>query len=395
MEYIKIKEFAKVVSGSTPKTNVEEYWNGQYPWITPAELDKNTQYIYETRRKLTDLGVKSANLNLLKKGSVLLTSRAPIGKVAIAGIDLYCNQGFKNLVCNEQIIVPQYLYYWLSSKVDYLNSLGRGATFKEISKSIVEEIEVPIHKLEIQQKIATILDKSQSLIDKRKEQIEVCDELVKSLFYEMFGDAVLNPKGWDIRDLGTLGYFKNGMNYKQSDSGFNIKFLGVSEFKYGNTINNSNILPILELQQEPNEEYLLKKGDIIFVRSNGSKELVGRSILVRELEEKTIYSGFCIRYRNQYGEVIPDFLIQLFLNQNFKKSFKKDSRGANINNLNQQMLSSLKVIVPPLSLQNKFATQVEKIEQQKTLLEQSLKELENSFNSLMQMAFKGELFNGI
>lgn len=162
-----------------------------------------------------------------------------------------------------------------------------------------------------------------------------------------------------------MGYFKNGMNYKQSDSGFNIKFLGVGEFKYGNIISSANILPTLELQEKPNEEYLLKMGDIVFVRSNGSKELVGRSVLVRELEEDTTYSGFCIRYRNQYSEMMPEFLIQLFLNENFKKTFKQDSRGANINNLNQQMLSVLKIIVPSIEIQKQFIDFVEQVDKLK------------------------------
>ncbi|WP_346898394.1 restriction endonuclease subunit S [Clostridium sp. UBA7503] len=388
MEYkmMKLGDIATFVNGYAFKPN--EWDTKGFPIIRIQNLNNlNQTFNYYSG----DIDEKY----LVTKGDILISWSASIGVFEWYREDSVLNQHIFKVNFDKIKMNTIYFKFMVSIALKRAMQYMHGSTMKHITKGYFDAIEVPVPSLEIQQKIATILDKAQSLIDKRKEQIEACDELVKSLFYVMFGDPVLNPKGWHIRDLGTLGYFKNGINYKQSDSGFNIKFFGVSEFKYGNTINNSNILPTLELQQEPNEEYLLKKGDIIFVRSNGSKELVGRSILVRELEEKTIYSGFCIRYRNQCREIIPDFLIQLFLDQNFKKSLKKDSRGANINNLNQQMLSSLKVIVPPLSLQNKFATQVEKIEQQKTLLEQSLKELENSFNSLMQMAFKGELFNGI
>ncbi len=193
----------------------------------------------------------------------------------------------------------------------------------------------------------------------------ILDDNVKSRFIEMFGDPVINTKKWDIKKLGELGYFKNGMNYKQSDSGFDIKFLGVGEFKHGNIINNSNILPTLELQEKPNNEYLLKDGDIVFVRSNGSKELVGRSVLIKKLEEDTTYSGFCIRYRNQSNKITPEFLINLFSDEGFKSYFKKDSRGANINNLNQQMLSSLNIVLPPIELQNEFATFVKQVDKLK------------------------------
>lgn len=385
MEYIKIKEFAKVVSGSTPKTNVEEYWNGQYPWITPAELDKNTQYIYETRRKLTDLGVKSANLNLLKKGSVLLTSRAPIGKVAIAGINLYCNQGFKNLVCNEQIIVPQYLYYWLSSKVDYLNSLGRGATFKEISKSIVEEIEVPIHKLEIQQKIANILDKAQSLIDKRKEQIEACDELVKSLFYEMFGDPVKNDKHLPKIKLQELGEWKSGGTPSRSNNNYyngNIPWLSSGELnsiytQESNEYITEDAVTNSSAKLIPVESLLLGMYDTAALKStiNLVECTCNQAIVFAKLNDAKVSTVF-IYYCIQIG----------------KEFYKSQQRGVRQKNLNLSMVKDMEVLFPPLPLQNKFAAQVEKIEQQKTLLEQSLKELENNFKSLMQRAFKGELF---
>ncbi|WP_346880459.1 restriction endonuclease subunit S [Clostridium sp. UBA3061] len=382
MEYIRLGDLYKITKGKKVDA-LEEINNDSVRYIQIDDLRNNNNIKY---------CMSNGKYVFAKKEDLIIAwDGANAGTIGY-GIEGAIGSTLALLRTDNKLVYTPFIGRYMQAQSKTLRDKCMGATIPHIQKSVLEDILIPKYDIKIQQKIATILDKAQSLIDKRKEQIEAYDELVKSLFYEMFGDAVLNPKGWDIRDLGTLGYFKNGMNYKQSDSGFNIKFLGVSEFKYGNTINNSNILPTLELQQEPNEEYLLKKGDIIFVRSNGSKELVGRSILVRELEEKTIYSGFCIRYRNQCREVIPDFLIQLFLDQNFKKSLKKDSRGANINNLNQQMLSSLKVIVPPLPLQNKFAAQVEKIEQQKKLLEQSLKELENNFNSLMQRAFKGELF---
>lgn len=388
MEYIKIKEFAKVVSGSTPKTNVEEYWNGQYPWITPAELDKNTQYIYETRRKLTDLGVKSANLNLLKKGSVLLTSRAPIGKVAIAGIDLYCNQGFKNLVCNEQIIVPQYLYYWLSSKVDYLNSLGRGATFKEISKSIVEEIEVPIHKLEIQQKIATILDKAQSLIDKRKEQIEACDELVKSLFYEMFGDPVKNDKGWESYVLEDVtNFITYGLTIRPNYVEIGVPLISAKEIKCGKVdlMNAANISE--EDFNSLSDKARPQKGEILFSKTGS----IGHCAYI-EVDTKFAVTQNAARISLKNTWLNGKWMLYYLRTHYIQQLSNNLAKGNAVRDLQIQDMKKLPIMTPPLHLQNKFAAQVEKIEQQKQLLEQSLAELENNFNSLMQRAFKGELF---
>lgn len=136
MTRYKLSEICKIVSGSTPKTNVPEYWDGENVWITPAEITDKTFIVYDSQRKLSNLGVEKTHLSSFPKGTVILSSRAPIGKVAIAGVEMFCNQGFKNLICSEKIM-NEYLYWFLKGKTKYLNSLGRGATFKELSAKII------------------------------------------------------------------------------------------------------------------------------------------------------------------------------------------------------------------------------------------------------------------
>lgn len=181
-----ISDIGTVVGGSTPKTNVEEYWNGEYRWISPAELQQDSGVIYESVKKITKAGIESCSLQELPVGTVILSSRAPIGKVAIAGNTFYCNQGFKNIVCKE-VIRPRYLYSLLLFNTEYLNSLGRGATFKEISKSIVESIKIPVPKIEKQiefEDFVEHLDKSKLAVQKSLEQLET---LKKSLMQKYFG----------------------------------------------------------------------------------------------------------------------------------------------------------------------------------------------------------------
>ena len=145
-DYVRLGDVCEIVSGTTPKTSVSSYWDGDQKWITPAELDGNSLFITDSVRHISLDAVKDTGLRLLPKGTVILSSRAPIGKTAIAGCPLYCNQGFKNLICSPRIN-NLYLYLYLSSKTDFLNSLGRGATFKEISKSIVADIKIPLPPL--------------------------------------------------------------------------------------------------------------------------------------------------------------------------------------------------------------------------------------------------------
>ena len=184
--WVTIKEIGTVVGGATPKTDHDEYWGGSYRWITPAELDADSGYIYDSVRKLTKAGVESCSLQEMPVGTVILSSRAPIGKVAIAGNTFYCNQGFKNIICKEGI-TPRYLYTVLLLNVEYLNSLGRGATFKEISKGIVESIRIPVPSMELQEQFAAFVeqtDKSKLAVQKGLQELEI---LKKSLMQQYFG----------------------------------------------------------------------------------------------------------------------------------------------------------------------------------------------------------------
>ena len=181
-----ISKIGTIISGSTPKTTIAEYWDGEYRWITPAEIDNEAGYIYDSQRKITLDGAKSCSLTELPIDTVLLTSRAPIGKVALAGNTFFCNQGFKNIVCNNRIN-PLFLYTLLRLNTDYLNSLGRGATFKEISKKIVENIKIPVPSMDLQNQFATFvkqIDKSKVAVQKALDEAQL---LFDSLMQEYFG----------------------------------------------------------------------------------------------------------------------------------------------------------------------------------------------------------------
>lgn len=147
-DFKRLDEVADIIGGATPKTQIEEYWTGDNCWVTPAELHKE-RYQGATERKISDEAVRKTNVTLLPVGTVLLSSRAPIGKVAITTVPMYCNQGFKNLVCSSALN-NEYAFQVLFSNTDYLNSLGTGATFKEISKKTTEAIRIAIPPIKLQ-----------------------------------------------------------------------------------------------------------------------------------------------------------------------------------------------------------------------------------------------------
>ena len=165
-EYSCISEITQIVLGSTPNSKEPSYWDGDIRWITPAEMTDQSYYIFDTVRHITDEGRKAANLTVLPEGAVLFSTRAPIGKVAIVGKEMCCNQGFKNFICSEKLN-NVFLYYTLKLKKDYLCSLGTGTTFKELSKRTVESLKIAVPPIELQNQFETIYnqaDKSGSVL---------------------------------------------------------------------------------------------------------------------------------------------------------------------------------------------------------------------------------------
>ncbi|MBS0153589.1 MAG: restriction endonuclease subunit S [Nitrospira sp.] len=153
-------EVCEVMNGGTPKTGIPEYWDGSRLWITPAEMGKRlTPYVSDTERKITDLGLRNSSAQMLPPNSVILSSRAPIGHLVINTEPMATNQGCKGLIPGNQL-QHKFLYFYLSSIVDLLNSLGTGATFKELSGGKLKEVTVPVPPLLEQRRIVGILDEA-------------------------------------------------------------------------------------------------------------------------------------------------------------------------------------------------------------------------------------------
>ena len=366
MKLVRLGDVCEVVSGSTPKSNIPEYWDGEIKWITPAELNDDSYVVYDSVRHITDLGVQKTGLKPFPAGTVILSSRAPIGKTAIAGCEMYCNQGFKNLICSE-VIDNRYLYHYLSAKTEYLNSLGRGATFKEISKSIVENIEIPLPSLEEQRKLADQFEQIKQLISLRKMQIYKLDQLVKSRFIELFGDPVANTFGWKqallcevTSKIGSGATPRGGKESYQTEGITLIRSMNVHDgrFEY------KDLAHITEEQAVQLDNVTVKEGDV-FINITGAS--VARSCIV---PKDTLPARV-----NQHVAIIrcvracfhPVFANNMFVNDRFKGHLLEigESGGATRQAITKQQLENLTVILPPLKLQEQFVAFVEQTDKSK------------------------------
>lgn len=381
----KLGEICTVVSGTTPKSIRPEYWDGDINWVTPAELTDESDVIYESQRKITQQAVIDSSLKSFPAGTVLLSSRAPIGKVAIAGTEMYCNQGFKNLICSEKIY-NRYLYHFLKSKTDYLNSLGRGATFKEISKSIVENIEIPLPPLDEQRKIAAVLDKVSDLIAKRRQQLDKLDELVQARFVEMFGDCKQNPKNWsvwDLEDIAQVGSSKRVFVEELKESG--IPFYRGTEV--GALAEGKKIEPELFITEKHYDELCQvtgrpQIGDLLMPSICPD----GR-IWVVDSEKPFYFKDGRVLWVHDINKNVNSTFLLYTLKNRIMADYSSIASGTTFAELKIFSLKKCKIFNVPTELQNQFAAFVEQTEKTKTTISRSLEKLETLKKALMQEYF--------
>lgn len=204
----KFSDIAEVIGGGTPDTFNVSYWNGDIPWLTPKDLTGYSKiYISKGERNITSDGLKNSSAKLLPKDTVLLTTRAPIGYVAIAENEIATNQGFKNFVLKKDYADCKFVYYWLKNNIDYLRSIGTGTTFAEISGSVVKEIKILLPPLSEQKSIASILSSLDDKIDLLHRQNATLEKMAETLFRQWFVERRPEPvegeakEEWEIKQL--------------------------------------------------------------------------------------------------------------------------------------------------------------------------------------------------
>jgi type I restriction enzyme S subunit len=383
MAKYKLGDICEIVSGSTPKTGIDEYWDGDVKWITPAELNDDTYIINDSVRKITELAVKKTGLSPFPEGTVILSSRAPIGKVAIAGCKMYCNQGFKNLICSEKI-KNKYLYWFLKSNTDYLKSLGRGATFKEISKGIVSEIEINVPEIRKQVETVAILEKVSEVIALRKQELGALDNLIKARFVEMFGNEN-NSKNWNIAHVEEVADVQVGVVIKPSQY-YTDESNGIRVFRSLNIgegfIKDNDWVYFTEEGHQKNSKSILKENDLLIVRSGNP----GTACVVTK--KYVGYNAIDVIIAHPNCEKVNPYYLCIYTNMpHGKKQIEEGTGGAAQQHFNIGKYNKLKLMMPPKSLQDEFADFVHQVDKSKVVVQKALDETKLLFDSLMQKYF--------
>lgn len=377
-------------TGLNPRQNFKLGNSNNY-YITIKDIHNGRIEITDKTDRIDDEAVaKIKKRSRIKNGDILFTSLGRICETAIVhdkNDTWEVNESIFIFTINSEIIDAEYFCILLQSTElqERLAKDSSGSTFKSIKMNQLEKLSFDLPTIAEQRKIAININKVSNLINLCNAILEKLDLLVKSRFIELFGDPVSNPKKWDIKPLLSIGECKNGMNFHYDDNGVEIHCLGVGDFKDLSIITDTTILPKISLNEMPSDEYLLQNDDIVFVRSNGNKALVGRSLAIYPNDTSTTFSGFCIRFRKDDDSIIVPYLLRVLKTVSIRK--KMAGRGANIQNLNQQILSTLEIPIPPLALQEQFAAFVEQTDKSKLAVKQVLEKAETLKKALMQEYF--------
>jgi type I restriction enzyme, S subunit len=396
---VPLSELGEIVSGSTPDTSNKEYWGGDIPWITPADLTDHTGIYFRGKlRKITRAGYDSCSTKLLPMGAIIYSSRAPIGHCAVTTFPLCTNQGFKSIIPNEKLN-SVYGFFALRFFTPQIVAQGRGATFAEINKEIFENFHIPLPTLSEQKRIAFILEKADRLCRQRHFALELSNTYLQSVFLEMFGDPAENPMKWDLAELS---YVCDEIYRYPTFYGFQYTEKGTPVARIGNILSDGRLNPNLSdyvfIDPEISKRFprtILELNDIVMaVRGDGStvsrigivdsSNLIGANI-----------SPNLLLFRAKKDVISPMYLFHLMVSDAGQNLLEMYITRTAKKTITAQDIKQIKIPMPRKSLQEKFAQIVQKFERLRTQQREAERQAEHLFQTLLHQAFQGNVDLGI
>lgn len=373
MEY-KLSDLFDLQMGKTPDRHTPEYWaDGNEQWVSIADLSKCDKYIEETAEAISEQAVNDSGIKIIPASTVIMSFKLSIGKVAITPKPMYSNEAIMAFIDKGVIpIEPTYLYFLLKAK-DWDEGTNKAVMGKTLNKATLSQVKVHIHDMAEQRKIIRVLEKAESMVTTRRQQLTALDTLIKARFVEMFGDLVENPKQFPCVMLGSImtvmpqnGLYKPQSAYVQDK--FGTPILRIDGF-YNGKVTDFNNLKRLCCTDFEKERYLLVENDIVINRVN-SIEYLGKCARISGLQEDTVFESNMMRFHLDDSKVNSTYITTVLCSQYiYRQILTRAKKAVNQASINQGDVQSLNVVVPPLSLQNQFAAFVAEVDKSKAVVQ--------------------------
>lgn len=344
---VPLGEVCSIIGGGTPRRSNSAYFDGAILWATPTDVTAlDSLFIERTKETITEVGLNESSARLVPVGTVLMTSRATIGYTAIAAQPMATNQGFANLICSEHV-APEYVAYWLRDQREHLIQLAGGTTFRELPKSTLKKVLIPLPTLNEQRRIVAILNRVAKIERLRKRAQERLREFMPALFVRMFGDPVENPMGWPMRVLGDLCEMDRNTIKPSDPSASKLRFVGVENVDSGT--GTFNFETRSRVGEQKSTAFLFDERHVLYGK-------------LRPYLNKVATPDFDGRCSTELVPLLPrngvnrDFLAELLRREETVAYVISSVTGSRMPRTNMKALLSMPVPLPPLELQRSFAT---------------------------------------
>lgn len=374
----KIEDIAKVVGGGTPSTGNSRFWNGDINWFTPTEVGKK-KYLFESRRKITGLGLINSSGTILPIGTILITTRAGIGDVGILKIESATNQGFQSLVPLSGI-VEEYLYYIASTLKPVLLKNSSGSTFLEISPSKIKAVQIPIPPFDEQKKIAKVLSETDAWILSLENIITKKRNLKVGAMQTLFTPK----KDWELKKIGEISEIIIGLTYSPRDvRDYGKLVLRSSNVQKGKLSFENNVFVEMDL---PNR-VIVKENDLLVCVRNGSKQLIGKCALIDKANEGSAFGAFMAIIRSNFNKYIYHYF-----SSNHIQNQIDENLGATINQLTNATLKSFEIFFPKsINEQARIANLLSDMDIEINYLEEKLNKAKLLKQGMIQQLLTGKI----
>lgn len=390
---VKLGDACDIERGGSPRPInkfITEDKNG-VNWIKIGDTSEDSMYITKTKQKIIPEGMKKSRY--VQPGDFLLSNSMSFGRPYILKIDGCIHDGWLVLRDKNNYFHKEYLYYSLSSKTTYekFKRLAVGGVVNNLNSTIVKQVEIPLPPLQTQKQIAKTLDTAAELLAMCKQQLTELDNLIKSIFYEMFGDPVMNEKGWEVVIYSSImtekpknGFFAKNDIYCEDG---NCEVIWISDFIDKMYCSLSNLKKVKATEKDI-EKYKVAYGDMLFCRSSLTRAGIGKCSYVPEkVRNNTLFECHIIKTKIDLSKINPIFLQVQTTTDYFRNQVISNSKTSTMTTIGQNGIVNNFIILPPLPLQNKFAAIVTKIEEQKALVKKAIDETQYLFDSLMSQYF--------
>jgi len=379
MKTVELQQVTTIIAGQSPESSTYNSIADGLPFFQ-GKAD------FQEKSPKVRIWCNSAKRKEAEPGDILMSVRAPVGSVNICNQKCIIGRGLSAIRPHANLN-NYFLYYYLKCNEKNVASLGTGSTFQAITQTTLKRLEVPLPPLDDQIRIATLLSKVENLIFCRREQLKQLDELLKSVFVEMFGDPVRNEKGWEIKRMDEISDSRLGkMRDKKFITGNHLrKYIGNSNvqwfrFKLDN-------LEEMDFDERERALFGLKDGDLLICEGGD----IGRCAIWRNNLTECYFQKAIHRVRLYKSQAIPEYVQYVMMFFSIYNGFKNVTCKATILHLTGEKLKLTLIQVPPLELQKRFARIINKVESIRSRYTQSLTNMESLYGTFSQKAFKGDL----